>query len=83
MAAVEGEQLWFGEIIDKSLFEESMVEVTLRLRKLGKSFFDLKAAKDEMSPEKDKYVFINIFNGHCTRVGADDRWAKLVIFRWL
>lgn len=80
MAAVEGEQLWFGEIIDKSLFEESMVEVALRLRKLGKSVFDLKAAKDEMSPEKDKYVFINIFNAHASVVVIDKELFETLLF---
>ena len=52
MAASHDESL-FGENIDKSLFEEGLVEIADRLRKQGKSVFDLKAAKDEMSVEKD------------------------------
>ena len=80
MAAEEDGQLWFGEVIDKSLFEESMVEVALRLRKLGKSVYHLRAAKDEMSPEKDKHVFINIFNGHASVVVIDKELFETLLF---
>lgn len=70
----------FGENIDKSLFEEGLVEIADRLRKQGKSVFDLKAAKDEMSVEKDKYVLINIFKGHASIVVVDKELFETILF---
>ena len=61
MAGNQDEEVLFGENIDKSLFEENMVKIAQRLRRQGKSVFDLEAAKNEMSPEKDKYVLITIY----------------------
>ena len=79
MAASHDESL-FGENIDKSLFEEGLVEIADRLRKQGKSVFDLKAAKDEMSVEKDKYVLINIFRGHASIVVVDKELFETILF---
>ena len=79
MAASHDEPM-FGENIDKSLFEEGLVVIANRLRKQGKSVFDLQAAKNEMSPEKDKYVFINIFNGHASIVVVDKELFETILF---
>ena len=79
MADLHNEPL-FGENIDKSLFEEDLVEIADRLRKQGKSVFDLKAAKDEMSVEKDKYVLINIFRGHASIVVVDKELFETILF---
>ena len=79
MAASHDEPV-FGENIDKSLFEEGLVVIANRLRKQGKSVFDLQAAKNEMSPEKDKYVFINIFNGHASIVVVDKELFETILF---
>ena len=48
-----------------------MMQIAQRLRRQGKSVFDLQAAKNEMSPEKDKYVFITILKGHASIVVVD------------
>lgn len=80
MAASQDEELFFGENIDKSLFEESMVQIAQRLRRQGKSVFDLQAAKNEMSPEKDKYVFITIFKGHASIVVVDKELFDTLLF---
>ena len=74
------EELLFGENIDKSLFEENMVKIAQRLRRQGKSVFDLEAAKNEMSPEKDKYVLITIFQGHASIVVVDKELFETLLF---
>ena len=79
MAASHDEPL-FGENIDKSLFEEGLVEIANNLRKQGKSAFDLQAAKNEMSLEKDKYVLINIFKGHASIVVVDKELFETILF---
>lgn len=78
--AVSQDESLFGEIIEKSLFEEGLVEIANRLRKQGKSVFDLQAAKGEMSLEKDKYVLINIFKGHASIVVVDKELFETILF---
>lgn len=80
MAASQEEPL-FGENIDKSLLEEGLVEIANNLRKLGKSVFDLQAAKNEMSLEKDKYVLINIYKEHASIVVVDKELFETILFR--
>lgn len=80
MTANPPEEPLFGENIDKSLFEESLVEIANRLRKQAKSVFDLQAAKNEMSPETDKYVLINIFKGHASIVVVDKELFDTILF---
>ena len=79
MAATHGEPL-FGENIDKSLFEEGLVKIANNLVKQGTSVFDLQAAKNEMSQEKDKYVLINIFKGHASIVAVDKELFNTILF---
>ena len=79
MAASQEEPL-FGENIDKSLFEEDLVEIANNLRKRGKSVFDLQAAKNEMSVGKDKYVLINIYKGHASIVVVDKELFETILF---
>lgn len=78
--AVSHDEPLFGENIEKSLFEEGLVEIANRLRKQGKSVLDLQAAKDEMSLEKDKYVLINIFKGHASIVVVDKELFETILF---
>lgn len=80
MADSEDEEVLFGENIDKSLFEEYMVQIAQRLRRQGKSVFDLEAAKNEMSPEKDKYVLITIYKGHASIVVVDKELFDTLLF---
>lgn len=61
----------FGEIIDKSLFEDEMVAVAKKLHDQKKSVYDLQSTKDAMSEEKDKYVLINIYKMHASIVVVD------------
>lgn len=70
----------FGETIDKSLFEEDLVKIANDLRMKGMSVFDLKAAKDEMSEKKDKYVLINIFKEHASIVVVDKELFDTILF---
>jgi len=79
MSASQEEPL-FGENIDKSLFEEGLVEIANNLRERGKSVFDLQAAKNEMSVEKDKYVLINIYKGHASIVVVDKELFETILF---
>ena len=78
MAASQEEPL-FGENIDKSLFEEGLVKIAKILRKRGKSVFDLQAAKNQMSLEKDKYVLINIYKGHASIVVVDKKLFETIL----
>ena len=78
--AASHDKFSFGENIDKSLFDESLVEIADCLRKQGKSVFDLKEAKDEMSKKKDKYVLINIFQGHASIVVVDKELFDTILF---
>ena len=80
MADSQDEDVLFGENIDKSLFEENMVKIAQRLRRQGKSVFDLEAAKNEVSPEKDKYVLITIFKGHASIVVVDKELFDTLLF---
>lgn len=80
MAANNDENVFFGEIIDKSLFEENMVQVATKMRKQGKSVYHLEAAMREMSPEKDKYVLINIYKGHASIVVVDKELFNALLF---
>ena len=70
----------FGENIDKSLFEEGLVKIANNLVQQDISVFDLQAAKDEMSQEKDKYVLINIFKGHASIVVVDKELFNTILF---
>ena len=82
MATKRGDEPSFGEIIDKSLFEESM-EIAYRSRNEGESVFNLHRAycnalsgRQDWSCrsrelEKAKYVFITIYNGHASIVVVD------------
>ena len=70
----------FRENIDKNLSEENLVENANRLRGQGKSVFDLQVTNDQTSVEKDKYVFINIFNGHASIVVADKELFDTILF---
>ena len=79
MAASHDEPV-FGENIDKSLFEEGLVKIASNLVKQGISVFDLQAAKDGMSQEKDKYVLINIFKGHASIVVVDKELFNTILF---
>ena len=79
MSASQEEPL-FGENIDKSLFEEGLEEIANNLRERGESVFDLQAAKNEMSVEKDKYVLINIYKGHASIVVVDKELFETILF---
>jgi len=80
MADSQDEDVLFGENIDKSLFEENMVHCARRLRRQGKSVFDLEAARNQMSPEKDKYVLITIYKGHASIVVVDKELFDTLLF---
>lgn len=61
----------FGENIDKSVFQNDLLSKADRLLMEGKSVYDLQEAKDEMSGEKNKYVFINILDKHASILVLD------------
>uniref|UniRef100_A0A1X7V276 Uncharacterized protein n=1 Tax=Amphimedon queenslandica TaxID=400682 RepID=A0A1X7V276_AMPQE len=74
------EEFHFGENIDKSLFEDSLVQTVQTCKKRGKSVYDLQAAKNEMSPETDKYVFITIYRSHASIVVVDKELFDTLLF---
>ncbi|XP_071801793.1 uncharacterized protein [Asterias amurensis] len=70
----------FGEIINKRLFEDDLVELAGRLRDKNKSIYDLDATRADMSPEKDKYVFICIYQMHASIVVVDQELFNTLLF---
>ena len=71
---------YFGENIDKSLFEDEMIATAQLIRKRKKSLYELQSVQKEMSPEKDKYVFITIFSQHASVVVVDKELFDRVFF---
>ena len=71
---------YFGENIDKSLFEDEMIATAQLIRKRKKSLYELQSVQKEMSPEKDKYVFITIFAQHASVVVVDKELFDRVFF---
>ena len=71
----------FGENIDKSLFEDEMIKTAELIRKSKKSLYELESVRKEMSPEKDKYVFITIFSQHASIVVIDKELFDRVFFK--
>lgn len=71
---------YFGENIDKSLFEDEMITTAQLIRKRKKSLYELQSVRKEMSPEKDKYVFITIFAQHASVVVVDKELFDRVFF---
>jgi hypothetical protein len=80
MASDESTDISFGEIIDKSLFEDEMVKVAKQLHTQKKSVYDLRSTKDAMSEEKDKYVLINIYKSHASIVVVDKELFDTLLF---
>ena len=72
---------YFGENIDKSLFEDEMIKTAQLIRKSKKSLYELESVRKEMSPEKDKYVFITIFSQHTSVVVVDKELFDRVFFK--
>ena len=72
---------YFGENIDKSLFEDEMIKTAELIRKSKKSLYELESVRKEMSPEKDKYVFITIFSQHASIVVIDKELFDRVFFK--
>ncbi|XP_020912501.1 uncharacterized protein LOC110250235 [Exaiptasia diaphana] len=70
----------FGEIIDKSLFEDEMVAIAKKLHDKKMSVYDLQSTTDAMSHEKDKYVMINIYKMHASIVVVDKELFKTLLF---
>jgi len=71
---------YFGENIDKNLFEDEMITTAQLIRKKKKSLYELQSVRKEMSPEKDKYVFITIFALHASVVIIDKELFDRVFF---
>ena len=71
---------YFGENIDKSLFEDEMIETAQQIRKRKKSLYELQSVRKEMSSEADKYVFITIFSQHASVVVVDKELFDRVFF---
>lgn len=71
---------YFGENIDKSLFEDEMITTAQLIRKRKKSLYELESVRKEMSPETDKYVFITIFSQHASVVVVDKELFDRVFF---
>lgn len=71
---------FFGENIDRSLFEDEMIETAQLMRKKEKRLYDLQSVKNEMSPTPDKYVFITIYAQHASVVVIDKELFDRVFF---
>ena len=78
--AVSPDAPYFGKIIDKSFFEEDLEETAIYLRKQGKSVFDLLTAKEKMSVEENKYVFINIYERHASIIVVNKTLFDDILF---
>lgn len=71
---------YFGENIDRSLFEDEMIETAKLIRGKKKKLYELQAVKKEMSPKPDKYVFITIYCQHASVVVVDKELFDRVFF---
>ena len=71
---------YFGENIDRRLFEDEMIDTAALLRKKEKSLYDLQAVRNKMSPEADKYVFITIHSIHASVVICDKELFERLFF---
>lgn len=71
---------YFGENIDRSLFEDEMIETAKLIRGKKKNLYELQAVKKEMSPKPDKYVFITIYCQHASVVVVDKELFDRVFF---
>ena len=71
---VKGQPVYdfFGENIGKGQFEDEMIMTAEQIRKKGvKSIYELQSVRKEMSPIKDKYIFISILGMHASVVVID------------
>jgi len=71
---------YFGENIDRGLFEDEMIETAKMIRTRQKNLYDLQSVKKEMSPKPDKYVFITIYCQHASVVVVDKELFDRVFF---
>ena len=70
----------FGENIDKSLFQDDMIDLAKKIRNGEKKLYKLPSVKEKMSPNPDKYVFIATFCQHASVVVVDKELFENLFF---